>query len=501
MSRSVNIESELHQFKQDAKEDRTLHSRIISKEDVSWELFQMRSLDEDVSYNRFYAIEKNKVIGVGCFGTVYPAYRVLENGDLNFKDPWAVKKIKPTKSLTREMIIKEAKTLACFYKTDLLQHVKTAHSEEYWLFMEYLPGKQLCDKNDRIHEDVANLSWLERLGLIVQLAIQINGYHHHRLNHDAMAHFDIKGRNIILSINENPMENKISIIDFGLAEFFASDDPTPLIEGERGGGYSSFPPEYMPRQAEVRMLKKGLKQDIYALTPFVAILLGAKQPFSLKDKASPLLWKLAAQKAINDKDKATFSTQIKAHITAPYAIDDMLEPDVYPSEYPQAVKGLVADFLNRMQAPTYNERPDSDEFLTFFTTLLNFFKAYHSYFLQDYLEYCGQQEKQHSLIETLADVSAAELEHQKEFKQYVVSKFPTCYKTACWLPSIFGAYFRSDLGCKIMKNEEVSFSDIYQYAQSQPNGLAAKIFQQLQDSFSKKDVQNEQVPLIRQLSS
>ena len=511
MSRSVSLHSELQQFKQDVRKTPELRSRIILKEGVSWQLFRMISHDKKIPDNNFYCFD-TKIIGEGSFGQVYKAYRVIEHtGDIDFKVPYVVKKIACTSQCTKADIMTEVAILAQQYKTDVVQHIKTPTSDDYFVITEYVPGKSLfCDSTNRIHEGVATLSLVERLELIVQLIIQVNGFHHHRAMRNAFAHFDIRGDNLLLDISDTSLGKKavrLSLIDFGTAVFFNSDNPAVLHEGKRGGMFSCFPPEYLPFQGEASKYHIGLKQDSYSLTPFVAILLGSKKPFRLKDDISgDDFWTLRQKPNKTEAEKRLFSEKLKDHIQATYDIHDVLDNAVYPYPYPQEIKQLMIDFLNCMQSSDYNTRPDSDELLVFFMTMLNFFKAYSDYNkLENYLDCLSQQPKRQALYQVLKKASIPECHRQviqlikerkgRGFEVFFNQEFAARYKAKCRF-SLFGNLGRSDVGGKVMQGVDVTSGEVLHYVRHHPDGLASKI---LYDMRSLPELQDDALLSIGKL--
>lgn len=417
---SINFQSELEKFKQDLAQDPNLRTRLIEKEHFLWELFYMHSAgDGKKPDSEFYIINKTQVLGSGALGKVYGAYPVrIENElgiktekifqpavNLNSPPPCIVKKIRSGECFNEQMIMMEVAILAEHYKTDIVQHINTAasdsDSDEYFIFTEYVPGRPLiCDRAQWVHPGVATLTLIQRLNLIVQLALQLNGFHHARIKRNAYAHFDIRGDNVLLDIS-NIEKISISLIDFGNALFFNNDDSAELYIGRRGGMYTYFPPEYLDK-------KIGLKQDSYALTPLIAVLLGSKTPFSLKEKASggEGFWRLKNKPVKTAQEIKRFKEKIEAQIKAPYALEDMLDEEVYPPQYPCEVRQLIIDFVSRMQSPVYEKRPDSDELLAFFITILNFFKAYEGDKLDDYKHYLerGQRKDQAILFKLLGKI-------------------------------------------------------------------------------------------------
>lgn len=408
MSRSfINFQSELQEFKQSlaAKPDCRI-SRDILKEHDSWQLFHMHPADNGKKpKSAFYAINKTKVIGRSAFGPVNSAYRVCEEtGDLDLKDPYVVKPLKCTKQFTATMLKTEVEILSEHYKTDVLQHTKGAatdhFSDDYFIFTEYVPGQPLIsDTTQCIHLGIKYLSLVERFDLITQLAIQLNGFQHARKKRDPHSHFDIRGDNVLLDLSDRK-KSRASFIDFGNSKFFKSDDPAQLYKNTRGGMYLYFPPEYTTHQGRESSLWIGLKQDSYALAPLVAILLGAKKPFRFKEEASGgnEFWRLKNKSNKTSAEQKEFALKLKMLIDASYDFEDMLGSDVYPLGYPDEVKQLIIGFVERMQSPDYAKRPDSDELLTFFTTIRIFFKAYEDKKLEDFWEYLGERKERQVLL-------------------------------------------------------------------------------------------------------
>lgn len=72
---------------------------------------------------------------------------------------------------------------------------------------------------------------------------------------------------------------------------------------------------------------------------------------------------------LKSRDMGAFCAQ------EPYIINDMLHA-IYPKKYPQDLKPIIVNFVNRMQSIDPKQRPNSAESLRFFTALSHFCKAH-----------------------------------------------------------------------------------------------------------------------------
>jgi hypothetical protein len=100
--------------------------------------------------------------------------------------------------------------------------------------------------------------------------------------------------------------------------------------------------------------KGGIKSDIRSFVPDFIEILGATDPYNLKNQHE-------------------FKTP--EYFQAQYDLTGLFEGYDMP-DYPIDIKPYIVAFINRMQADRYDDRPDSDEVLRFFTTLDNFCKTY-----------------------------------------------------------------------------------------------------------------------------
>lgn len=330
-------------------------------------------------YHEYYLIDCLDKIGEGGIGQVYKAYPVSKNGNVDFKQQFVAKKIKPNNNrpLNIDLIKREAKLNGYLYQTEnpVIQHLNDKPFQAF-IISQLLPGKTLNNliknpeeqkpnlnklskglpnKDNEIIEiedltnetKLENLNFSQRIHLITTIALAFSNIHHDSpASGPAIFTGDLKFQNILFQFikkNTNPIFN-IYPIDFGLA--MTSND---LLKGQGALGGT---PLYIPPEAFY--LKSGLKSDIWSLVPIIITFLGGKDPF-------------ANRKKLEKQGYFNFSAQ---YFATQYNLDGLFEK-IDLSFYPENLKEQITSFIMRMQDLDYNQRPDMDEVLTFFLAVHN----------------------------------------------------------------------------------------------------------------------------------
>lgn len=327
----MNFKTELAQLGQDKTQ--------IQKNDYN--IIRCQATKGDIKY---FAIDCQDLLGSGAFGKVFKAYRVNDEGNLDYTNPFAAKIFNKRKNFRK----KEAEFLGRYLKTELPWDDK----QTIILISEFVAGEDLLvDEETKLHPNLAKLSFFERIDLITQICHCINLFHHKTpATGSAIIHSDIKGSNIRVSFDPKTRQINVQILDFGCTKEISSD-PSAKIHIQDGIGTMLY------IGPELLEFEKGLKSDIYALAAIFAFILGATNPFQYKEDV---------YKALG----------IQEHIFGiPYNFADLLT-DIPIQDYSINMKSLILGILNWMSHPDYKSRVDSDEVLQFFTTVYNYCKVF-----------------------------------------------------------------------------------------------------------------------------
>lgn len=293
--------------------------------------------------HRYYAMNRNEILGAGSFGKVYKAYPInTVTGEMLTSKPYAVKVFKDATKFNSL----EASIFKRYYKAE--EPVK--EGSRVYFVTEYFPGQDLFNDEYKLQPEFNNLSFGQTLELINQICIAINLIHHNTPSTgSALSHADIKGENIKVYINPDNGSINVYLFDFGLSDEI---EDNPNVKQKNGAKGSNL---YVPLEAYVSD-ERGIKSDIYALVPIIAALLGGN-PFYNKMVAS-----IVSNAADVYKEKYELS-----NILTKFA------NDVSKIKLPLA--RIITDFLESMQS-SYDTRPDSDEVLKFSTALNNYYKTH-----------------------------------------------------------------------------------------------------------------------------
>jgi len=284
----------------------------------------------------YYVIDYGERLGKGSFGEVYKAHKYdLDTNTLDKEHPFAAKIFK--KEVNKEEDLKrEVKILRQYYKTEPLQKI----GDEWLVITEYVPGENL--QNEKTRSKLEELTFFQRVNLINQLVLGVDRLHQTTFTRSAIIHGDFKPSNVGLEIDIKRGSTDISIFDFGLSFFPKNNSHSPeQSEGKKTIGNAVYFP------VETLGAYFGIKTDIYMLVNLISVILGEERPWKLKS-------------AIPD----TFP---RCRAKTKYFLDNLIEFPTILSNFD--LKKATIAFLNRMQSNKYDERPDSDEVLRFFTTL------------------------------------------------------------------------------------------------------------------------------------
>lgn len=315
-------------------------SQIIGNGNGPWVFKIPANSSKQNTDHRYYVLDDKTQdeIGRGTYGVVYKVYPIGSRSGLkNKKTPWALKVFSDPKEFNQS----EIDIFSRYYKAE--QPIK--HENQIYFICEYFPGENLLDAHDKLNKCFENLTLSKRLAIIQQLCIALNLFQHETSSTgEAIAHRDIKGRNVKVFIDPETQQIHIYFLDFGFSEKMAN---TNLLQAnEVKGTLPYLPPENCYNSY-------GVKSDIYALSPLIAVLLGA-DPFVAKKQ---------------------FHTSQLMIIKAPYKFEEIFkifENDCQKIPFP--IADLTRAFLNRMQ-DDYDSRPDADETTKFFMALYSCFEA------------------------------------------------------------------------------------------------------------------------------
>ena len=166
-----------------------------------------------------------------------------------------------TNTVLKERFIGEAKLLGQLSHSSIVSlYDYIVDTSGYHLIMEYLKGNQL---DDYINKVSGPINEIRAIDIFLQV---LDGIHHiHKLN---IVHRDIKPSNIIIDEND-----KIKLLDFGIAKDY-SNDPNLTVVGQSVGGTPMFmSPEHISNA------KITVQSDIYSLGVTFWNMLTGKAPY------------------------------------------------------------------------------------------------------------------------------------------------------------------------------------------------------------------------------
>lgn len=203
------------------------------------------------------------VLGRGGLGVVYKARQI------DFNRVVALKLIRSIRALDedfRQRFLREAKILSELKNLNVVSiyGVGIAADQTPYMAMELVEGKNL---RSLMQEDGA-FAPSRALRVIRDAALALEYVHSH-----GIVHRDLKTENIILT--NNPTEDTVKIIDFGLAKI---DDEAKSAALTSTGELMGTPEFMSPEQCMGRKASK--ESDIYSLTVCLFELLTGKTPFT-----------------------------------------------------------------------------------------------------------------------------------------------------------------------------------------------------------------------------
>lgn len=305
---------------------------------------------------QYYLIDKNDLIGKGAFGETYKTYLInSETGTLATSAKGEIQEFVVKIIFDKTTFnAKEADELSKRFKTE----APVQDGNKIFLVNEYLPGNDL----DQVSKQIKSLNFQERIRIIREISLNINQTHHTTPSTgNAAVHADVKHANIRIlfnTSNKNPNDSPrfdTHLIDFGLAMDIENNSDKVKSAREKGTLYYMAP--------ETITGEYGAKTDIYALTPVFASILGARNPFAKKEQQHQ-------QEIGKHADSDTSEIPMANVYLAPYDFNGIFNS--YAESIPEheiPIKKNVLSFLQRMQDPIYDHRPDSDEALFFFNNI------------------------------------------------------------------------------------------------------------------------------------
>ncbi len=220
-----------------------------------------------------------KKLGEGGVGTVYLATHTQLGRQV------AIKVLNPelvNRAEVKERFRQEASTLSA------LQHLNIVTLYDYWedekglfLIMEYVEGLPLDEylqKNGKISEKKA-------LEIFVQI---LDGFQY--AHQKAIVHRDIKPSNLVF----DEQQNKVKILDFGIAKILKNTAPTQTQAGIKIGTVLYMSPE------QVKGGTIDAKTDIYSLGVTLFELITGKNPYNPQSQSEFTIYNQIINEALPD---------------------------------------------------------------------------------------------------------------------------------------------------------------------------------------------------------
>lgn len=301
--------------------DDSYQQKVIRHQDGILIIFSKEEL------KHFLLIDKTHSLGKGASASVYPAELTLANQESSIL---AAKVLKPESKIN----VTELKLNNLFYKT----YAPIKLGDNFVILMEKIPGFTLVDQDYQLSAEIQQLSTPQRAAIIVSILNQIQMFHCAPKADQTFIHSDISECNILIDIDLEHFRLQANIIDFGLADIQQFN-----IDGKQKCRIAGTPFYIAP---EILQKQKCTATDIFALTPIIARLLGAKDPLKYKKGTTALS---------SDFFKAT------------YDFEGLLSDEKVPLQLPI----LVTKFLKKMCDPNTQKRPNIEICQRFFLSCFN----------------------------------------------------------------------------------------------------------------------------------
>lgn len=310
---------------------------------------------------------------------------------------------------------------------------------EHYIITEYVPGTELIksSKDDgayTVNDLLKKASFEKRLDVIIQLFDQLHSLHHQRPDRALpLIHRDVKWENILFD------GKSVRLVDFGLARAVEREGKFVIPQDcINEGTFLAVAPEavtdaYVETSSDDYAMTPIIAVLFGALDPCYekywayqlvkndggydvqsgsALVLGLNQLYYRIENQNQIFHyevmlpsgtKVTKRipiaqlgngitidnihQKMKDKEKVYRIMAELGHAPlelchkrayyakSPYIIDDMLHT-IYPKKYPQDLKPIIFNFVNRMQSINPQDRPTSVESLRFFTALSHFCKAH-----------------------------------------------------------------------------------------------------------------------------
>ncbi|MEM8858195.1 MAG: serine/threonine-protein kinase [Chloroflexota bacterium] len=274
------------------------------------------------------------IVGQGGMGSVYKAMDRRLPGRI-----CAVKEVQPDPNASSEMMeqaqaqfLQEASILAQLDHPNLpkVSDFFSDDSRDY-LVMDYIPGKDLKEllqeafNESRVIEENVALEWA------MQILDALSYLHNHK---PPVLHRDLKPANIKLT-----PDNRIKLVDFGLAKLLVADDMRTItvIQGQGTALYTPM------EQYAGEFDRTDARSDLYALGATLFTLLTGSPPPSAKERfLNPKSLKAPAE--INPELSEAVSDAIVWSLE--------MHPDRRPDDaiiFRQALKGEIKQTNNKNQ--------------------------------------------------------------------------------------------------------------------------------------------------------
>lgn len=260
----------------------------------------------------FY-LQDNKPIGKGTFGVIYKAFQVHKD---RIDDREIVLKSQNLPAFGEEEIA-QLET-----ETDVLQHangnshlarqVDEDDVETYYVIQPLLKGEDVMTPELALSRTIKQLPFHKRLELAEKLYEQLEKLHSFQ-DGRAYIHGDIKGANIKVHYDAKSDKLEVAFLDFGTAILVPEGQTQVASTKEFMGTPYHFDP------LNVNHCCIDFTSDIYALTPIVAAILNATNPYQDKmqivdeeeKKASAEKQKLREQAGDKKTDKKEEKENLK----------------------------------------------------------------------------------------------------------------------------------------------------------------------------------------------